>query len=63
MFDAANEIDADVKSQLVEAIKGIPLSKWEDRAFYDMEEHLVEKPSQPETIETPVADEVKEASE
>ena len=63
MFDAANDIDADVKSQLVEAIKGIPLSKWEDRTFYGIEEHLVEKPSQPETVETPVAEEVKESSE
>jgi len=48
-----------VKSQLVEAIKGIPLSKWEDRTFYGIEEHLVEKPSQPETVETPVTEEVK----
>jgi hypothetical protein len=59
LFDAANEIDNEVKSQLVEAIKGIPLSKWEDRTFYGIEEQLVEKPSQPEAVEIPVAEEVK----
>ena len=52
-----------MKSQLVEAIKGIPLSKWEDRAFYGIEEQLVEKPTQPEAVEIPVAEEVKQNSE
>jgi hypothetical protein len=40
IFDAANEIDADIKGQLVEAIKSIPLNKWEDRTFFGIEEHL-----------------------
>jgi len=56
LFDEATKIDADVKSQLVEAIKSIPLDKWEDRAFYEIEDKL----------ETPKAEEpaasVKEES-
>jgi hypothetical protein len=34
LFDGSIEIDADIRSQLVEAIKSIPESKWTDRGFY-----------------------------
>lgn len=40
VFDAATEIDAEIKGQLVEAIKSIPVNRWEDRSFYGIEEHL-----------------------
>jgi hypothetical protein len=40
---ATAEIDAEVKQQLIDAIKNIPAGKWEDRAFYEIEELLSEK--------------------
>lgn len=39
----AADVDAEAKTQVTEALKQIPLSKWEDRAFYSIEEHLTEK--------------------
>ena len=42
MFDEANQIDGEVKAQISEAIKTIPIGRWEDRTFYGIEEHLKE---------------------
>ena len=44
LIDGSLEIDTDARSQLVEAIKSIPASKWQDREFYEIIEHL--NPSQ-----------------
>ena len=40
LFDQATVIDADVKNQIVDALRAIPVERWEDRTFYDIEEHL-----------------------
>ena len=40
LFDPATVIDADVKNQLVDALRAIPIERWEDRTFYNIEEHL-----------------------
>lgn len=49
-FFADATITEDIKSQLVNAIKGIPSSLWEDRAFYGIEEHLTEKQAKVEEV-------------
>lgn len=54
IFAAEPAIDADVKSQLVTAIKGMPAGSWEERAFYGIEEHLEEKKPE-EPVATPDA--------
>lgn len=40
---ADQQLDQDIKKQLVEAIKAIPTEKWEDRTFYGIEELLEDK--------------------
>ena len=40
LIDGSLEIDSDARAQLVEAIKSIPEAKWQDRAFYEIVEHL-----------------------
>lgn len=50
IFAAEGGVDADVKPQIVEAIKNIPAGNWEERAFYGFEEHIAEK-----KVEEPVA--------
>jgi hypothetical protein len=40
LIDGSLEIDSDARAQLVEAIKSIPDAKWQDRAFYEIVEHL-----------------------
>jgi hypothetical protein len=49
------EIDADIKKQLVEAIKGIPAGRWEDRAFYEIEGLVQDKSSVEEPLAAPQA--------
>lgn len=49
IFDAATEIDAEAKAQLVEAIKTIPKSRWTDRGFYGIEEQLEPPKVEPAT--------------
>ena len=60
LFDAATEIDADAKSQLVEAIKGIPQNRWVDRSFFGFEEHLAALQA---PAEEPVAAEAEKSPE
>jgi len=43
-------LDADVKGQLADAIRAIPLERWADRTFYGIEDHLV-------VLEEPVIEE------
>ena len=43
IFNPTTQLDSDVKQQIVSAIRAIPLSRWADRSFYGMEEHLEEK--------------------
>ncbi len=40
LIDGSLEIDTDARAQLVEAIKSIPESKWQDRGYYEIVEHL-----------------------
>jgi hypothetical protein len=40
LIDGSLEIDTDARAQLVEAIKSIAATKWEDRDFYEIIEHL-----------------------
>lgn len=40
LFDGSVEVDADARAQLVDAIKSIPAAKWNDRGFYQIEEHI-----------------------
>lgn len=40
LFDGSIEVDADARAQLVEAIRSIPVGKWSDRGFYEIEEQI-----------------------
>ena len=40
LIDGSLEIDTDARAQLVEAIKSIASTKWQDRDFYEIIEHL-----------------------
>jgi hypothetical protein len=55
------EIEGDIRKQLIEAVKLIPASRWEDRAFYEIEDILTEKKAEAEAPVEPKTPENNEA--